>query len=187
MKKSDIEKNIAEAEADRAAGLQELGEIADRVAYLANERKALSYPLKNGDATATQRAKAIDAELGHLRKKQAELSQEVEEIERMLLAWNDDLHTAVIEEAQIAYDHAALKAVEGWIKYFELQREVQETADEIDRWKKEAIDAENTLRGMVGKDYSTGPSFDPPLSEMPKRLADLHHRRVLLMTRLGIG
>jgi len=189
MKKSDIEKNINEAEQDKVSLLQELEEISDRVNYIATERKALTFSVKQGDPDATRRARSLDAELGHLRKKQAELAQQIEEIDRMLLAWIEDLHTAVIEELQVARDRAALKVVEGWIKLYTLQQEEQETANEIDRRKAEARDAEIKLHSLTAMDYPAGISFDSPIqfAEPANKLADLHHRRSELMARLGIG
>ncbi len=188
MNKSDIENSLAESESQKVELSQQLQEIADRIEYLIAERKSLAFPLKEKEPEAVARAKKIENEIARLREKQEKTALQLSEVQDMIEAFRDDLRAAEFGEAQLARDRAALATIEGWIKLFELRQEEQETADEIDRRKAEARDAETKLNSLAVRDCPEMIPYDPPveISELPNRIADLHRRRAELMTRLGM-
>ncbi len=190
MKKAEIENNLAGAEKEKAELTQQLQEIEDRIAYLENERKALAFVTREGgDADAIRKKRSIEIELGRLRQKQTRASDQIKGSEDMLDALNADLREAQIEEAQADRDRKALAVVEVWVKLTQMDKDRQEAADELDRRNAAVREAEIKLHSMTPKDYPAGVPFDPPIgfSEPANRLAELHRRRVELMSRLGIA
>ncbi len=189
MNKLSIENSLAEAESQKAELDAELQAIMDRAEYLATEKKALAILLKEKEPEAVARAKKIENEIARLREKQEKIALQLSEVQDVIEAFHDDLRAADFADAQAVRDRAALATIEAWIKYFELQREEQETADEIDRRKAEARDAESKLNSLAVRDVPAMIPYDPPIeiSEPASRIADLHRRRASLMTRLGIG
>lgn len=190
MKSKEFEQSIGEAESLKADLSNQLEEIADRISFLSNERKSLTWSMKQGDREATTRAAKIDSELVRLRKAQEQTALQLHEGQDMLAAMNVDLRTAAIEEAQADRDRKTLATIEGWMKLYTLQQEVQEAANEVDRLRTEAKSAEEKLRVLAAdKNYPVGPSFEPPIqfAEPANKLAELNRRRVELFARLGIG